>query len=163
MTDTYITIPYLIQRADLLEKIAPPTERLTNAVKFDYMGSAEFEYGALPQSLRRIEEQFDKFVQRRVPEIVCEPYDVAVRVWSYLSDEEFEVYKQHLLALRNDEIRTKEITRFAKDYKPRGSYKTNFWWDIQNDVMWSFDKVFSNRLRDYLSASFAYMNDGKGN
>lgn len=43
--------PYLIQRGRIRKQV-PPHARLSDAVGFDYMGASEFEYGALPDSLR---------------------------------------------------------------------------------------------------------------
>jgi len=38
---------------------------------------------------------------------------------------------------------------------------TDLWWDIENNVMWSFDKSFMSRLNDHLEASFDFMNENK--
>lgn len=46
--------PYLIQRGGF--KLAPKEITGPDSIlRFDYMGSAEFEFGALPQSLRRMD------------------------------------------------------------------------------------------------------------
>jgi hypothetical protein len=50
------TSPYLIQRGTILEN----SGALSDAVRLDYMGRAEFEFGAMPGSLRRMETQQDK-------------------------------------------------------------------------------------------------------
>ena len=34
----------------------------TGVVDLDYMGSAEFEFGAIPKSYRRIMHEFDKYI-----------------------------------------------------------------------------------------------------
>lgn len=52
-----VNLPYLIQRASINTPLAAPSARLSQAVNFDYMGSAEFEFGALPRSFRNIEAQ----------------------------------------------------------------------------------------------------------
>src|SRR5690242_4664141 len=49
--------PYLIQRGSFDRK-RPKDDEITgpdSILSWDYMGSAEFEWGALPQSLRRID------------------------------------------------------------------------------------------------------------
>lgn len=159
-----ITVPNLIQRGTVASNLRPANVRLSEAVDFDYMGSAEFEFGALPKSFRRIEANADSFVMRKVPEITKGTADL--RVWSYLSDEEFEEYKTYLIRLRyptpKTEIRTKETTRFNADYHAYNPiFETNFWWDVDNDVMFGFKKNFMNRVGDYVASSLKYMNEEK--
>ena len=138
--------------------IAPASAHISKAVDFDYMGSAEFEFGALPESIRRIEETGWKI--RLVPEIM--QGEIALRVWSPFSDEEFEEYKTYLIRLRNPgshPIHTKEWTRFESAAKMSNYSTTDFWWDIQNDVMFGFDKVFMKRVGDYVVNSLKLMNE----
>jgi hypothetical protein len=154
--------PYLIQRAEINTPLAEKTSRLSNAVGFDYMGSAEFEFGALPKSFRRIESQADAFVCRLVPEITED--ETPLRVWSYLSDKDFETYKGYLLRFRNpgkDPMHTKEGVRFEAGREKSKYGNTDFWWDIDNDVMFGFKKEFMKRVGDYVTASLAFMNEQK--
>lgn len=155
-----IRTPYLIQRAEIKTPLAESTSRLSQAVSFDYMGSAEFEFGALPKSFRRIESAADKWICRVVEDI--KEGETSLRVWSSFSDEEFEAYKVFLMQLRypkdGNRLRTKEGVRFDHDYKSSYS-KTNFWWDIDNDVMFGFNKNFMNRVGNYVSSSLSYMNE----
>lgn len=127
------------------------------------MGSAEFEFGALPKSFRRIEALADLWVCRIVPDILEE--ETPLRVWSALSDTEFEEYRSWLLRardpLRYGALRTKESVRFNSDYKHSQFNTTNFWWDITNDVMFGFKKEFMKRLGSYVASSLAYMNEAK--
>lgn len=156
--------PYLIQRAKI--DSLPPADsdtRLSKAVNFDYMGSSEFEFGALPQSFRRIEANADAWVCRLVPEIT--DGDAPLRVWSAFSDEEFPKYVEYLQRLRNPtpktRVNTKESVRFEADYKHSSPFETNFWWDIDNDVMFGFKKEFMKRVGNYVAASLVYMNEQK--
>lgn len=152
--------PYLIQRGEINIPLAGPMSRLSQAVKFDYMGSAEFEFGALPKSFRRIESVADEWICRVVEDI--KEGETSLRVWSSFSDEEFEAYKIFLMQLRYPKdgarLRTKESVRFEHDYESNYN-KTNFWWDIDNDVMFGFNKNFMNRVGDYVSSSLSYMNE----
>lgn len=157
-----LKFPYLIQRAEINSPLADETDRLSQAVDFDYMGSAEFEFGALPKSFRRIEALADNWKCRLVPEIT--ENEVPLRVYSAFTDEEFEIYKGYLLGLRagNSRGQTKERT----DFDPKNSYtgkygKTNFWWDITNDVMFGFHKTFMKRVPHHVAASLAYMDEQK--
>ena len=152
--------PYLIQRAEIVRPLAEPTERISNAVKFEYMGSAEFEFGALPESLRAIRSVWDKWNRRTVLDI--KDGEAPLRVYSSFNDEEFEEYKAHLLGLRDPKARphTKESTYFEEGRRATSKYiRTDFWWDLDNHTMFGFDKEFMNRLQSYLSASFRYMDE----
>jgi hypothetical protein len=156
-----ITTPYLIQRAEIKTPLAGDDARLSEAVSFHYMGSAEFEFGALPKSFRRIEALSDGWKCRLVEEIKED--DTPLRVWSALTDEEFEQYKKFLLQLRDPKnngghLRTKEGVRFEHDRKHSEFSCTNFWWDISNNVMFGFKKEFMKRVGTYVANSLVYMN-----
>jgi hypothetical protein len=149
--------PYLIQRGKINHPIAPVSACISEAIDFDYMGSSEFEFGALSKSLRRIEKSGWKI--RSVPEIM--QGEIALRVWSPFSDEEFEEYKAYLIQLRipgANSIRTKERTAFEEGSTISECFGINFWWDIQNDVMFGFNKVFMKRVSDYVGNSLKLMN-----
>lgn len=152
---------WLIQRATINSPLSPPNTRLSNAVRFDYMGSAEFEFGTLPASLRRIQAGFSASTICLVDDILEE--DRPLRVFSYFDDEQFNEYVSILRDLRTKPFGTvhlKERSEFSLDERTRfSSSRADFWWDIENDVMFSFNKNFMNRLMDYLSASFTYMNE----
>lgn len=152
-----ITAPYLVQRANIRTPLAEKTERLSRAVDFDYMGSAEFEFGALPRSFRRIESNLANFKRRTVTDIL--DGESSLRVWSYLSDEDFAEYCKYLRKMRSNRhaLRMKEYPGFEADNVSKWR-KPDFWWDIENDVMFSFHKNFMNRVGDYVIASLAYMN-----
>ena len=161
-----ISQPTLIQRAKIIKPIAERNTRLSQAVNFDYMGSAEFEFGALPKSFRRIEAVADGWKCRAVGEIKED--DVPLRVWSALSDEEFKEYVEYLKILRAPKsdrkvkrFYTKESVRFESDREKDDYYYTDFWWDITNDVMFGFHKEFMKRVGDYVAASLTYMNEAK--
>lgn len=147
--------PWLIQRAGIRKPLSDVNETtLSNSVSFDYMGSSEFEFGALPSSLRRMRDRELKI--RLVKGITHE--QSPLRVLSYLDDKMFHEYEQTLFNLRFGNPRLKEVSRFNHDYPNRdSSFRTDFWWDIENDVMWSFDKIYMNRLPDYLRKSFSVM------
>jgi hypothetical protein len=153
---TTISAPYLIQRAAIPTPLADPaTSTLTKSLSLDYMGSAEFEFGALPSSLRFLRSAHEQgnMVIRLVPEL--KDGGSPLRVLSLLNDEEFNEYREELKKLRYSNPRTKEGTHFQHDYRAfREWNKTEFWWDIVNHVMWSFNKNYMNRLVRYLENSF---------
>lgn len=150
--------PYLIQRARIKVPLASANTRLGQAVDFDYMGSAEFEFGALPASFRAI-ERARSWVCRIVPEISeCE---TPLRVWSDLDTKDFETYIGYLKAFRaGKDTYTKESVQFEES-REQNDWTPNFWWDIDNHVMFGFKKEFMKRVGQYVAASLAYMNSVK--
>lgn len=159
---TRVHTPYLIQRGAIKSPLADATARLSQAIELDYMGSAEFEFGALPKSFRRIEAAGAGWVCRLVNEI--KEGDTPLRVWSEFSDEQFEEYKVFLHRLRDPNahggpLRTKEGVRFEHNYSHSKYFVTNFWWDINNDVMFGFHKEAMKRVGSWTASSLAYMNE----
>lgn len=149
-------IPYLVQRAKIRNPLVVGTERLSHAVNFDYMGSSEFEYGALAKSFRAME---GKELTLRVFDAIAEN-GIPLRVLSLFQDDRFHEYGQYLLRLRNQQngkIHLKENSGFDPDFFYNKN--TNFWWDIENHVMWSFHKPFMNRLTQHIHSSLKYMNE----
>lgn len=57
----HIHPPYLIQRAKFAEN--GHGLGIDSILQFDYMGSAEFEFGALPDSLKRIRKNIAEYTQ----------------------------------------------------------------------------------------------------
>jgi hypothetical protein len=146
---------WLVQRAGIPTPLADTNATLTNSLNLEYMGSAEFEFGALPKSLRHLRSAHEQgnMVIRLVPDIL--QGESPLRVLSAFDDDSFLEYTKELNKLRYENPRTKECTRFQHDYgKMWGPSNTEFWWDIDNDAMWSFNKRYMNRLVSYLENSF---------
>lgn len=146
-----------MQRAGIPTPLADTNATLTNSLNLEYMGSAEFEFGALPKSLRNLRSAHEQgsMVVRLVPDI--QQGESPLRVLSTLDDATFADYTKELHRLRYHNPHTKENTHFQFDLQkryPGFSPSTEFWWDIGNDAMWSFDKRYMNRLVSYLENSF---------
>lgn len=160
------------------------SQKLSAAVSFDYMGSAEFEYGALPTSLRWIENNAGAFNPVLCIETIRDIDDKPLYVFTphnkewpcdgkdfkekYLSYGEF--WQQYLpqlqnLAAGNYKEFLKENTRFSIQERKLTDYqktpierRTNFWWDIRNHTMWSFNKNFmTEKLFRHLQNSWMEM------
>lgn len=148
---------YLVQRGKINHPMV--VDRLSKTVDLDYMGSAEFEFGALPKSLRTLEALINQTMMTVEPRITDDA-GRSLRVLHTFSDEEYEEYFSKLLTLREGKTRTKESTWFDKNHATMFKIlRCDFWWDINNHVMWSFDKNFMKNLPDVLVASWKYMND----
>lgn len=155
--------PWLIQRGKINVPLAPVGSTLSECVNQDYMGSAYFEFGALPQSMRRIEQKLHLFRMRRIEDIKSDT-GFTLRVYSYLNDREFQQYGECLRMMRGLKKMNFDLEESSYfEVMSNGSFSfvsgTNFWWDIENDVMWSFNKTFMSRLPKQLQASFDHMNE----
>lgn len=151
--------PYLIQRATIVRPLKR-TGRFSEVVDLDYMGSSEFEFGALPASLRMLQKHIDD-IKLTVEPRLRDTDNHNLRVLHTFNEADYEGYVQHLLNLRADKQRTKECTRFQASYPASRFTVTDLWWDINNHTMFSFDKNFMNRLSDRLVESWKYMNEEK--
>lgn len=137
-------IPYLIQRGDFMyyEKSKTPFGRY---IRTDYMGSSEFEWGALPQSLKRMtfhKEQYNFVINDNIkdekgrPMILYAPKcfeNECIEYSNGLAEDKYNLQERsHLKDYLNQ-----------KDYEKRWGfeyqYDTNFWWDITNDFFMFFE------------------------
>ena len=141
---------YLVQRGKIVSPLATESATLSESVRLDYMGSAEFEFGALPASLKRLRDK-----KKCLATTLVEMYDKdgrPLRMLSYLGKEDINTYIGQLWLLRQNNLRLKERADFAENEPP--PVRADFWWDIENDVMWSFHKEYMKRLESFLGNSF---------
>ena len=140
--------PYLIQRAKVTSRTKAKATGIDSLLDFDYMGSSEFEWGALSKSLKAIranKENYDyfKFDYDGIDfTVFCE------------KGKETEVYNI-IVELANDKIRLKEYCDF-KSYFGKGFISnpdnwSDFWWDIENHYMWWItDKRFKSAFNSVI-------------
>lgn len=157
---------YLVQRGTIETasiKKNSPDHRFSKVTNLDYMGSAEFEWGALPQSLRRMGEQLDN-AETVVMDDITNADGQSLRVYygsNTLHKRVRPDFVDDLHKLRAGKKRLKEYSAFEANFKPYGSRETDLWWDVDNDVMWSFNKKFMNKLPIVLKNSIDFMNAQK--
>ena len=97
---------------------------------FSYMGSAEFEFGALPKSLARVRENKTQYIQTIA--IIEEFPSKPVMVLCKETDKEEVLIVLNQLAKK--ELRLKEYCDLDNYLKGVQSFRTSdFWWDIEND------------------------------
>lgn len=134
-------IPYLVQRASFKKR--ENRIGIDAILSFDYMGSSEFEWGALPASLKRIRANIANFKF-----YILFVGDKSITVFS---DQSVELLQEYLDKLAKNTFHCKEFTAFDK-YIKGGEYFSNkfdFWWDIQNDIMWwRQDDEFANNFKN---------------
>lgn len=142
--------PRLIQRGIIVKPLVN-SNTFYKSVTLDYMGSAEFEswrgFDGLPASRTRILQAPVLYVR---PVSSIKQDASPLYVMSYLSDDEFLEYEKVLYNLRymNPEYQLKEVSYFSAH---KESYGRDFWWDIINDVIWSFNKEYMDGIINYMT------------
>jgi hypothetical protein len=138
--------PYLIQRCTIRNDAKLDTG-FDAHFSMDYMGSAEFEFGALPNSLKQFTRNINKL---QIIEVGVKNYK-GQSMWAICLPEIWEEYKVYMPDLIAEKIRLKEVTRLVQetsgvdrfDKKPikEGGYnRVSLWWDIDNHVMFAYGK-----------------------
>lgn len=165
---------YLVQRCTAKETLNP-AGRFSESISLQYMGAAEYEFGVIPASLRRIANRADTFAWHTFPALA----DLAgrpLRVFTAFTGADLEDYVGHLTELREGRGRTKMGSRFSRDHeleqrtraeenrqsrrkhKPHVLDATDLWWDPSNDVMWTYREDIALALPPMLAASLCSMN-----
>jgi hypothetical protein len=159
--------PYLIQRGQIKADLKPE-HGFTATVKLDYMGAAEFEFGAPRRSFQAMDElskEGDRDLSLRVVKSIKGMGSHWLRTVSALTEAEHREYEGYLQQLWADSLRTKEWTNFNDKQliTRRGSFGyTNIWWDIDNNVIFSFDSVYMRDVvRTALQVTFDNIRDPK--
>jgi len=137
--------PYLIQRASFAKR---DKKGIDSILRFDYMGSSEFEWGALPESLCRIRTLISDYTYLDVP-----IKDKVITVFCK-SLQKSDV-KQYLSELSENKWHLKGYSDF-NNYINSSKYSknnTDFWWDIENDFMFwkkniKFEQDFKKAIND---------------
>jgi hypothetical protein len=141
--------PYLIQRMKARNQSkADELPGIDSIFSMDYMGSSEFEWGALPESLKRVCKNIKAYEIVVINDVkdyrgfplclVCTKeraavYEAILREWAKAANE----YK---FGLKETISFTNAISGKSFDGKPiKDSYnKIDAWWDILNDVFFTF-------------------------
>lgn len=145
-----IALPYLIQRGKFRNLKEEDIVGLDSLISYDYMGSAEFEFGALSGSLRSITSSWSSYQVFIVPGV-----QDADGLAPYLLCRK-EQAREILVALKifmteeYPDLRTKERVSLYSYLNPRSNYdlRTDFWWDVTggNDWMLCFGADNMRRL-----------------
>jgi len=155
-----IYTPYLVQRCHIKDGISH-TKRFSENLETDYMGSSEFEFGALPKSLRAINADIKRYHIVQIKDITDSKGRPLI-LWTKIPFEHIEEYVEHLKNMREGKAHLKESTHFAKDYKHWREYgQTNFWWDLDNDAMFSFEPAIMKIISDSVVESGHFMEEQK--
>jgi hypothetical protein len=137
--------PYLIQRARFEKREAKGIDAL---LRFDYMGSSEFEWGALPEALKRTRENKKEYIQFEFTLENFKDKPIMILCKEFDKEELPKILEQ----LAKAELRLKEYCDLDDYLKGNKDYRTSdFWWDIENDYFfWRSNEEFNNNFKDTL-------------
>lgn len=106
------------------------------------MGSSEFEFNALPTSLRAIRNCIDNYVAEKIK---IKNKDIFVFYNQNIFD--IQTIKDKLFDLEQNNIWLQEYSDFDCYINDKSYYtKTTFWWDISNHLMFWTDNDQNNAI-----------------
>ena len=128
---------YLIQRGTFNEDGQGLTGR-TGVIDLDYMGYAEFEFGAIPMSYRRVMHNFDNYIYVPTGIFTKDKNELILFVNKEIAKEVLEGLKEFI----KNPYHLKEYSELEKI--PNSSLndagfnalRSNFWWCIEFDNDW---------------------------
>ena len=140
---------FLIQRGQF--RFEKEESLAKGAVYYDYMGSAEFEFGALPRSYRKIMENYKDYVYVNTGIYTLDRDELILFVNKKISDDVLESIKSFI----ENPYRLKEFSeleKIPKSSKENEYMRTDMWWCIDNDNDWM---AFLNSRRELFLKSIA--------
>ena len=139
---------YLLQRATIEDR--DYKKGIDTIISLDYMGASEYEWGAIPDSLRAIRASIPEYTYMDIPmcgKVVTVFCKVSQRpdVPNYLG--ELASGKMHTKCY-NDFDNCMNPSEIQKKWQAKRPLKTNFWWDLDNDIMfWIKDNEFETKFK----------------
>jgi hypothetical protein len=129
---------YLIQRCTFKE-VFDPAGGFDANIRCDYMGSAEFEFGALPKSLRRITTELNRYSWVMTGLKSKSRGTLLLFIRDSVDPQPHIDFINGLYSKKNPPM-TKEAT-YLRDTIDDTASKWNcvdLWWDIEADIMYAF-------------------------
>lgn len=143
---------YLIQRGEIKDRDSK--KGIDSIVSLDYMGASEYEWGALPGSLDIIRKGINEYTYLDVP---INKKNITV----FCNDSQKTEIKTYLEEISKGKMRTKLGSYFDQYTRPSKSdiewqfkhpLNTNFWWDIDNNLMfWEKNVEFETKFKQIIA------------
>lgn len=159
------SIPYLIQRCTVKGGFQK-TQKVSEYLSLDYMGSAEFEFGSIPKCLREFKARIDELtISTCVVVRKGKPCNVSVLALP----GQLAVYDKFFKECANAESeysgpRLKErisLTYVLGDFKSPNYWSDDFWIDIENCVAICQDRGQLENFKIAVVNSVKYMDEQK--
>ena len=129
---------YLIQRDKFTN--SPNQKDIDSILGFNYMGSAEFEFNALPKSLKRIRNHMHDY---HLFECIINNKKITV----FCKKENKPEICIIINGLADNKFNLKEYCDLFYYIKEKDEIRSDFWWDIENDYMfWKYNPEFDDKF-----------------
>lgn len=126
---------YLVQEGTFrIDSEVEKVDGIDSIVEFKYMGAAEFEFGALPQSLKRIAknlEEYKAFPTRYVSH-------KKEKLFIFCKENDLSFVREMIKRMRKNNQHLKIGITFKRNFEEESRFIGNFWWDIDNDFFFFF-------------------------
>jgi hypothetical protein len=137
--------PWLVQRAKFRNIPVEHIDGVNSLFDFDYMGSAEFEFGALPKSLHAIVDNVSEYHMVVVPSVCNRQREP---MYLYCHKGVTEQANSNAIHLSKEMYGYKEWCDMPNYLAGEKSYRVNdFWWDILGHYMICFGKDNADRVQ----------------
>jgi len=155
--------PWLIQTGVVYPEPEPDCTFI-KSVSWNYMGSSEFEFGALPKSAKEMCKRMgdyaivdDESLKNRLGHTLH--IYLPMSVGDNNSHDTLAEYLTYLVDLKDMNLLTKERHEFDMAFKEELCGLSDLhlshmvWWDIDNHIVFSYDGEFMKQIRTLLKRS----------
>ena len=141
--------PYLVQRAHFRANGANPSQGWDAIVSHDYMGSSEFEFGALPRAMRALVATRKSLITIPTAHRSHDGHDIVVISEKEREPDAIAAVEQILCG----KARLKEAPRLKERLAgDRYSQDTEIWWDLENNWIATLGMKNAGRLLEAINA-----------
>jgi len=141
---------YLIARAKIEER--DYKRGFDSIVNLNYMCASEYEWGVMPDSLKRIRKNINKYTYLDVP-------IKGIIVTVFCKENSKSNVNKYLIELSSGKMRTKNghyFDWYIKNSDKNGMMyvrdRVDFWWDIENDLMFWIKSVdFETKFKEKIN------------
>jgi hypothetical protein len=151
--------PNLVQRGQIRHSELPDQSSFRKEILLDFMADKGFLFGT-NRSLKQIYGMLDSMNLLEVQIFNTEKTDWLVALHPFKTDQDIASLKQALFDIRLGDIELAERSNFTMT-EATLKRSTDFWWDIDNHVMWSFNRPFMCKLKGYLRGESLALNAEK--
>lgn len=160
------SIPYLIQRCTVKD-VFIETQKVSEYLSLDYMGSSEYEWGAVPKCLREFNNRLDELVTTRLEVLGRDGITRVVHLLSLTC--QVVIWEQFFKECANASSaysgpRLKEgisLTKILGGYLGEVYQRDNFWIDIDNCVAMCQELGPLENFKKAVVNSVKFMNEQK--
>jgi hypothetical protein len=155
---------WLLQKITVADTLPTDDEAILSDIieRMHYMGAAEYEFGAMPESLRRMHASKDD-ASIYTTDIMDSDGKPVLIYHSFTDGEELAEYVKQLKAVFTSKHSLKSSAHFAESLKGNASpyVKCNLWWDLGYDTMITTRKDVMEVVQNVIGNSVCMMDKRK--